>query len=443
MVHPTRIRDWVNTPKQNGYESLHVTVKDKNNKWVEIQIRTVRMNEIAEQGYPAHWRYKELGSDEKTPCDLIIEKIAEAMRDPELNAMDFIGLFRSELYNTIVFVTTPKGNVVHLQPGSTVLDFAYTVHKEVGNTALAGKIGHNLVPLNYVLKGGESVEIINSETKRTQSEWKDFVVTAKAQLAIKENIRIRDRDSADNGKKMFDEKFIETDKPLTKRAINKLLEAYELPAEVELYRKIGQGLIQLDEITSILKKDKQNILVKYWNLNFFSTNSKEKLAKTTNDSGKGEVEINGEIFEHQISGCCNPIPGDDAIGIINKTSKTVWIHKLRCQYAEKALAIHAEQTITVEWNAVKIPSFVAKIKLSGMDKHGLCLQIATIISKEHNVNMKSLNLATTNNVFSGIIEIYVHDLAHLEKMMSSLSSLNGIQSVIRIDDNNQQIIYNV
>ena len=413
-----RIRDWVSTPKTNGYEALHITVMGNDGKWAEVQIRTQRMDEIAEKGFAAHWKYKGVSSAQ-SELDKWLRKIKESLQDPNPDAIEFIDEFKMNLFANEIHVFTPKGQIKTLPKKSTALDFAYEIHSEVGNKAIAAKVNHKLLPLNHILRSGDQVEIITSDLKRTQREWIEQVITAKAKSNIKSNIKAENKNHLEHGRTVLEEKLKENNLTPNSRVMRKLLDAYNTPTKEELYSKIGSNMIPLDDLPKILKRNSQNKWIRYWKLQLFGTKTK------TNE--KEVQKKNGQTTDFQIAKCCNPIPGDDVIGSLN--NEQLLIHKARCPNVEK----HSEMIVPVKWTSYKLYSSLAKIAIQGIDRPDIYLQIFTKITEELNVNVRTSNLSSHDGIFEGTIDLYVHNTEDLEKLMKNLRSIKGIESVKRVE----------
>ena len=429
-----RIRDWVSTPKANGYEALHITVMGTDGKWAEVQIRTKRMDEIAEKGFAAHWKYKGVASSE-SELDKWLRKIKESLQSPNSDAIEFIDDFKMNLFANEIQVFTPKGQIKTLPQKATALDFAYEIHSEVGNKAIAAKVNHKLTPLNHELSSGDQVEIITSDKKQTQREWLDKVVTAKAKSSIKHNIRVENKNHVERGRTIFEEKLKSLNLTPNSRVMRKLLEAYDTSTKDEFYGKIGAELLSMDDLPKILKRNSKNKWIRYWQLQLFGP-------KNRNGSNREESDIDIEMtkkdgnkaqIDYKIAECCNPIPGDDVIGCLDPANDLVLIHKLRCPNAVKTAANRNDLTVPVKWTSYKMFSFLAKIAVQGIDRTDIYLQIITKITEELNVNIRTLNMSSHDGIFEGTIELYVQDTNDLENLMNGLKSLKGIENVNRLE----------
>ena len=441
-----RIRDWVSTPKANGYEALHITVMGNNGKWVEVQIRTRRMDDIAEKGFAAHWKYKGVASSE-SELDKWLRKIKETLKDPNADAMEFIDDFKMNLFANEIHVFTPKGQIKTLPQKATALDFAYEIHSEIGNKAIAAKVNHKLLALNHELHSGDQVEIITSDKKRTQREWLDEVITAKAKTSIKNNIKAENKNRVERGKTIYEEKLRINNVTPNSRVMRKLLEAYDTHTKDELYSKIGADLITLDDLPKILKRNTKNKWIRYWQLQLFGPKARpatgsEQLITGGVIADSPKKDIDESKINYRIAKCCNPIPGDDVVGYLNPSNDLVLIHKSRCPNAVKLSANRGDLIVPVKWTTYKMFSFLAKIAVQGIDRPDIYLQITTQITEELNVNIRTFNMSSHDGIFEGTIELYVHDTSDLDNLMKRLKNLKGVESVKRLeilDQNKEEI----
>lgn len=441
MPKPDRIRDWVSTPKANGYEALHVTVMGPFGKWVEVQIRSKRMDEIAERGFAAHWHYKQTGSSGSSELDKWIKRIREMLENPNSNALEFLDEFKLNLFSSEILVFTPKGEIKTLPKDSTALDFAYEIHTEIGNKTIGAKINHKLVPLNHKLNSGDQVEILTSDNQKAQSEWLNHVITAKAKSAIKSALKAEIKNRIEIGKQLLEEKLKEFNLKPSSRIFKKLLPEYEVVSKDELYSKIGSGFITLDDLKKILKKNTKSKWIRYWELQFGLTSKpkKDEIKKPVKS-----VKISpGSAYmirenpdepeqEYTLAKCCNPIPGDNVVGYRSQDN-TIIIHKNKCATAIKLMSSQGNRIIQANWTTHKILSYLVRISISGVDKFGIYNHITTVISKELSVNMRNINLASHDGIFEGTIDLYVHNTADLNNLIMNLIRIKGVESVNRVE----------
>lgn len=439
MPRPDRIRDWVSTPKANGYEALHGTVMGPNGKWVEVQIRTSRMEEIAEKGYAAHWKYKGLNHQE-SEVEKWLRRIREMLENPNTNALEFIDEFKLNLFSAEIFVFTPKGDIITLPKNATALDFAFEIHSQVGNKAIGAKVNHKLVPLSHILHSGDQVEILTSDTNRSQREWLNYVITAKAKTAIKDSFKDETKWRIEQGKKILEQKLKELNLHPNSRILKKLIEGYEVPNKEELYSNIGGEIIELDNLKRVLRKNTKSKLIRYWELTFGGSKKKAD-EKDNGKPGEGfdykkpliiREEIDKPEQSYQIARCCNPIPGDDVIGYKNP-NESIIIHKSKCPTAIKLMSSHGNMIVSANWTTHKIISFLARISFNGIDKVGIVNSITNVISHDLNANIRKILVESHDGIFDGIIDLYVHDTKHLNNLIYNISKIKGINSVQRVE----------
>lgn len=442
---PDRLRDWVSTPKANGYEALHTTVMGPDGKWVEVQIRSSRMDEIAERGYAAHWKYKGEGSDENE-LDKWIKKISELLEDRSSNALEFLDEFKMNLFSSEIFVFTPKGLLKRLPKGCTALDFAYDIHSEIGDKAIGAKVNFKLVSLSHVLSSGDQVEILTSGKNSPQKEWLQFVTTAKAKAKIKERFKSERRFMIESGKSQIEAKFRELEIPITSILFRKLMNAYEITSKEEIYYRIGTGDIDLSKVEKILTKKAPNKLIRYWKLQISKTTSRLPLIGSRS-SDKSHLHvlkpvnrripfvIDEQLLQnnYSIAKCCNPIPGDEVVGYLD-SPESVIVHKIKCPVALKLSSSFGNKIVSVKWTTHKIQSFLARIQINGIDNVGIVNNITTFISKELDVNMRTIYFDACDGIFEGHIDLYIHDKFDLETLLKNLRKIKGINSAERIED---------
>ncbi|GAB4277627.1 MAG: RelA/SpoT family protein [Marinilabiliales bacterium] len=439
--NPDRLRDWVSTPKANGYEALHTTVMGPEGRWVEVQIRSTRMDEIAEKGYAAHWKYKHSDSQE-TELDKWIKKIREILANPESNALEFLDEFKMNLYSSEIFVFTPKGQLKRLPKGATALDFAYEIHSEVGNHAIGAKVNHKLQPLSYSLNSGDQVEILTSKIQKPKKEWLDFVITAKAKANIKDAFKEERKQYLNEGKIILDNRLKEIGVKPSSIVFRKLLNGYNVKTKDELYIKIGSGIITLEDIKKILKRKSRNKWIRYWQLQLTKSSYKKKKKLTPENLQQGEKSINKKETllltenvdeqKYTLAKCCNPIPGDDVIGYINHENEII-IHKKKCPNAIKLSSSFGDRIIAAKWTTHKVMSFLARIQIEGIDRIGMINNITTVISKELDVNIRSLYVESNDGIFEGEIDLYVHNTDDLNELIMDLKKIDGVKKVTRVD----------
>ncbi len=426
--NPDRLRDWVSTPKSNGYESLHTTVMSTVGQWVEVQIRTSRMNEIAEKGYAAHWKYKENPGSNESRLEQWIAKVREILEQNDSNAIEFIDDFRSSLFSDEVFVFTPKGDLKTLPSNATALDFAFDIHTEVGARCLGAKVNQKLVPLNHKLKNGDQVEIITSKKQKPNEDWLKYVVTSKAKSKVKDALKEDKKVAAIDGKEIVLRKLGK--QTLTNEIVQQLLDHYNVKSSLELFYKIGKGKIDAAQIKkAVSQKEKNEQLQK--------THKKSQDVKSVTTQSEKPKEkdllLLGEdmnMVDYKFARCCNPIPGDDVFGFVT-VSEGIKIHRTTCPNAAELLSNYGYRVIKAKWTSSQERSFVAGLKVIGTDRIGIISDLSNVISSELKVNMRSLKIDTEGGIFEGEIELYVEDTKHLDTLITNLLAVEGIVNVTR------------
>ena len=410
-----RIRDWVNYPKNNGYEALHCTLMSHAGIWMEVQIRSRRMNEIAEKGIAAHWAYKKDGFMESgaSEMDKWINKVKDILVNPDVTALDLLDMIHNDLVKTDIFIFTPKGDQRSIEKGATALDFAYLIHSEIGNKAIAAKVNFKLVPLSSVLKTGDQVEIITAESETPKREWLNFVKTSRARKAILDYLKSQRQTIVHLGKFMLEEKLISIGKTLTDKVIKSLMDEYEIfdSKPEEMYFKIGSGLIKLDGLAENLKK--------YHGINkesyFVIKNSDEK-------------------HKFVLASCCTPIKGESVVGF-KASDGTITVHTRTCSNANSLAAKFGDKIVAVKWAEEENSqnNYLARIDLKGTDRIGMINDITLLTSKVMGVNIRRFNIGTEDGIFEGFIDLYVHDIAVLETLILRLQQIQGITSVAKTE----------
>jgi len=429
--NPDRLRDWISTPKANGYESLHTTVMGPDGKWVEVQIRTERMDEIAEKGYAAHWKYKSSASE--TALDEWIQKIRELLENPESNALDFLDDFKLNLFSEEIFVFTPKGELKTLPNNSTALDLAYEIHSHVGNRCIAAKINNKLVSLSHQLNSGDQVEVLTSGKQKPKEEWLNFVVTAKAKSKIKEALKLEKRKKSDEGKEMLVKRLHQLKVTVNKDNLEKVREFFAAPTLLDLYYRVAIGVLTIKAIKDAVNDD-GTIKVKA-SVGKPELKTLEQLV--SNVRGKADMLVIGEHLDridYKIATCCNPIPGDDVFGFVT-LKDGIQIHRVNCPNATELMSNFAYRVVKAKWTNQESISFLAGIKVTGTDEVGIVNNITKIISNELNVNMRSISFDTNDGIFEGTIMVFVNDTNHLTELMKKLKKVSGVLTVNRVDSN--------
>jgi guanosine-3',5'-bis(diphosphate) 3'-pyrophosphohydrolase len=427
---PERLRDWLSNPKNNGYEALHTTVMGPQGKWVEVQIRTKRMNEIAEKGLAAHYKYKE-GSNDEDRFDKWFGQIREVLSTQDTDGVDFLQDFKTSFLAEEIYVYTPKGEVKMLPTGSTALDFAFSIHSAIGTKCIGAKVHHKLVPISHKLRSGDQVEIITSNKQKPSEDWLSIVVTAKAKSKIKDALREEKRKIAEDGKYTLQRKLDAMGAAYSQYNIDELVQFYKLPSPLDLHYKIATKAIDLRELKEFqVLGDKIEI-----------PKAKPVIHEVPVDAPKNfnkkdsELIIFGESSDkimYTLAKCCNPIPGDDVFGFVT-TGKGLMIHRTSCPNAAQLLANYGHRVVKTKWAKNKEISFLTGLKIVGLDDVGVINKITNVISGDLRINIAGLTIESREGLFEGTIKVFVHDKEELEELVIRLKSLNGIQTVDRFD----------
>lgn len=440
-IRPDRIRDWVSRPKANGYQALHLTVMGPDGQWVEIQIRSRRMDDIAEKGFAAHWKYKEHSVEEDTELDKWLQTITEILESPDPNALDFLDTIKLNLFTSEIFVFTPKGDIKTLPQGATALDFAYALHTNIGNKCIGAKVNHRLVPLSHPLASGDQVEILTSRSQKPQAEWLNFVTTAKARAKIDAVLKRARKDAAKLGEEKVISAFKRSEMEASTSNLDKLCMYFGFSKREEFYYAVEKGDVVLPEnIKKLLKEKTDNLLFKYVKQALGVGSKKteeekpEEKPKTKYDKSKPYI-LREEAFERNyvIADCCKPIPGDDALGFINDDGNVV-VHKRSCPIAMRLKSSFGERILNTEWSSHKNASFEATLEVKGIDSIGVLNTITKTIADDFNVNIMRLLIEAKDGVFEGRIKMKVHDVEDIQKMCVTLSKIKNIKSVGRVAD---------
>jgi len=425
---PERLRDWLSNPKSNGYEALHTTVMGPQGKWVEVQIRTKRMNEIAEKGLAAHWKYKEGAADESR-FDKWFHQIREVLYHQDTDSIDFLQDFKTSFLAEEIYVYTPRGDVKMLPVGSTALDFAFSIHSAIGSKCIGAKLNHKLVPLSHKLRSGDQVEIITSNKQKPNEDWLNIVVTAKAKSKIKDALKEEKRKIADEGKYIVQKRLENYGAAYNQHNIDELTNYYKLPSALDLYYQVAVKNIDLKEI-----KDFQLFGDRI-------EQPKPKLPEPKTDATPSlqkkdaELIIFGESSDrivYTLANCCKPIPGDDVFGFVT-TGKGLTIHRTTCPNAAKLMASYGHRIVKTKWAKNKEISFLTGLKIKGLDDVGVVSKITFLISGEMKININAITIEAKDGIFEGNIKLFVHDKDELDQLVHNLKQLNGIQAVERYE----------
>ncbi len=431
---PDRLRDWISMPKANGYEALHSTVMGPDGVWVEVQIRTQRMEDIAERGFAAHWKYKKATiSQDEDEFDKWLKQIRDALNSPTENAIDFLDNFKLSLYSSEIVVFTPKGDPRKMPFGATALDFAYDVHSKIGNNAISAKINHKLEPITTQINSGDQIEIITAETAHPKPEWLDIVTTTKAKQAIKNFLKRERQNNIEHGQQLLDEQMRRLNINLSGRVLRKIIPAYDCRNKDEFYSKIGAGIIDLNNLEKVLKSNSRNKLLKFWTL-FIPQKEGEEAEDST---PTGEVALTEqkqpETPQFVIAECCKPIPGDKVVGYRDPATGNIIVHKANCDELNRLASQFGKNIVKdeIKWSQHKAMSYLVTVELRGIDRMGLLLDLAKVVNGDFSINIREVNIHSHDGIFEGGISLYVKDTESLHAVMDRLRKIKGIESIKR------------
>ena len=431
---PDRLRDWISMPKANGYEALHSTVMGPDGVWVEVQIRTQRMEDIAERGFAAHWKYKHATiSQDEDEFDRWLKQIRAALNSPTENAVDFLDNFKLSLYTSEIVVFTPKGEARKMPFGATALDFAYDIHSKIGNSAISAKINHKLEPITTQINSGDQIEIITADNARPKPEWLETVTTAKAKQSIKSFLKRERQNNIERGMQMLDEKMKSLNVKLSGRVLRKITPIYDSKNKEELYSKIGAGIVSLDNLDKALKVNSKSKILKFWTL--FIPQKKED--ETDDAAIPGEIapaeEAPATEPQFEIAECCKPIPGDKVVGYRDPASGNIIVHKATCDELNRLATQFGRNIVKeeIKWSQHKAMSYLVTTELRGIDRQGILLDLAKVVSADFNINIREVNIHSHDGIFEGNVSLYVKDAESLHAVMDKLRKIKGIESVKR------------
>ena len=432
---PDRLRDWISMPKANGYEALHATVMGPDGVWVEVQIRTQRMEEIAERGFAAHWKYKHATiSQDEDEFDKWLKQIRAALNSPTENAVDFLDNFKLSLYTSEIVVFTPKGEARKMPYGATALDFAYDIHSKIGNNAISAKINHKLEPITTQINSGDQIEIITADNARPKPEWLDIVTTAKAKTAIKSFLKRERQNNIERGMQMLEEKMKSLNINLSGRVLRKIIPIYECSNKEELYSKIGAGIVSLDDLEKVLKINSKSKILKFWTL-FIPKKEKDEGDETADSDTAPDGTAAAEQGEPQfvMAECCKPIPGDKVVGYRDPATGNIIVHKATCDELNRLAAQFGRNIVKeeIKWSQHKAMSYLVTVELRGIDRMGILLDLAKVVSGDFSINIREINIHSHDGIFEGCISLYVKDAESLYAVMDRLRGIKGIESVKR------------
>ena len=440
--HPDRLRDWVSHPKANGYQALHVTLMGNNGQWIEVQIRSERMNDVAEQGFAAHWIYKEGGgSEDEGELDKWLRIIKEILDDPQPDAIDFLDTIKLNLFASEIFVFTPKGEIKTMPQNSTALDFAFSLHTDIGSHCIGAKVNHKLVPLSHKLQSGDQVEVLTSKSQRVQPEWEVFATTARARAKIAAILRKEQRNCQKEGETLLNEFFKKEELRLDDLLIDKLVKVHNMKNRDEFLIAIGNKKIVLGDLDKNALKEKQGTNWKKF-LTFSFGGNKDNKEPVEEKVPQEKEKINTKqilkLTEENIqknyimAECCHPIPGDDVLGYMDENDRII-IHKRQCPVAARLKSSYGNRILATEWDTHKELSFLVNIYIKGIDAMGLLNEVTQVISRQLNVNIRKLSIETTDGIFEGNIQLYVHDVDDVKTICYNLKQIQNIKQVTRVE----------
>jgi guanosine-3',5'-bis(diphosphate) 3'-pyrophosphohydrolase len=430
---PSRLRDWISSPKSTGYEALHITVMGPKGRWVEIQVRSERMDEIAEKGYAAHYKYKN-GATEESGLDVWLNLLREALENAETNAVDFVEDFKMNLYSKEIFVFTPKGDIKSLPKGATSLDFAFGIHSEIGIRTRGTRVNGKLVPLNYELKSGDQIEVITSPNQKPTSHWLDYVTTARAKTKIKNVLNEDTKKIGEEGKELLTRKLKHLKITLNEKTVNELVNFFKLKTSLDLFYRVGIGAIENQQLKDYAAQ-KNNTFI-----SFFKNKIKRNATTPEEEINKPIVNSNYDMLvfgkehdklDYKFSPCCSPIPGDDVFGFVT-VNEGIKIHKSDCPNAIGLQSNYAYRIMTAKWIDSTQEEFKAIIKITGMDSLGLTNQLTKVISNNMHVNIQSISLSTDAGIFHGQVTVVVQNNTILKKLITNIRKIEGIEKVSRV-----------
>jgi GTP pyrophosphokinase len=428
--NPTRLRDWISAPKSNGYEALHITVMGPQSKWIEIQIRSERMHEIAEKGYAAHYKYKQ-GDQKDIGIESWLNRLQEVLENNSGNAVDFVEDFKLNLYAKEIFVFTPKGDLKSLPQGATALDFAFAIHTDIGKKTRGIRVNERLVPLSKELQSGDQIEVITSDNIKPSKNWLDFVVTSRARSIIKSSLNEEKKILAEEGKEMLRRKLKQLKINLNDKTIQKMLNYFKFESSQDLFYRMGIGTLDNKQLKEFASEYQNSVL------NFFKRRIKSKKNNNPNPSNEITEKFDQLVFgkekeplAHSFANCCNPIPGDAVFGFIT-VNEGIKVHHKECPNALSLQSNFAYRVIPAKWIDSSSEEYAAVLKLSGIDRKGLVNEVTRMISNTKNVNINKINFDSEDQFFTGMIQLTVQNKTILDKLVMTLSKVNGIDKIVR------------
>ena len=430
---PSRLRDWISSPKSTGYEALHITVMGPKGRWVEVQVRSERMDEIAEKGYAAHYKYKN-GATEESGLDVWLNLLKEALENSETNAVDFVEDFKMNLYSKEIFVFTPKGEIKSLPKGATSLDFAFSIHSEIGIRTRGTRVNGKLVPLNFELKSGDQIDVITSQHQKPTINWLDYVTTSRAKTKIKNVLNENTKKIGEEGKELLTRKLKHLKITMSEQVVNELVNFFKLKTSLDLFYRVGIGAIENQQLKDYAAQKSNSFI------NFFKNKMKRSPSTADEDIHKPTISSNYDMLvfgkehdklDYKLSPCCNPIPGDDVFGFVT-INEGIKVHKKDCPNALGMQSNYAYRIMTAKWIDSSQEEFKAIINVTGMDVLGLTNQLTKVISNNMHVNIQSISLSTDAGIFHGQVAVIVQNNTILKKMINNIKKIDGIDKVTRV-----------
>ena len=441
---PDRLRDWISIPKSNGYEALHSTVMGPDGIWVEVQVRTERMDDIAERGFAAHWKYKHASiSQEEDGLDKWLKKVRDALNSPTESALEFLDNFKLSLYKTDIVVFTPKGEPHNLPYGASVLDFAYEIHTKIGNHAIGAKINHKIASVGTKLNSGDQVEVITAESAHPKAEWLEMVSTSKARQAIQSFLKRENQNNIESGMELLQSRLAEYNVTLSGRVLRKLMPAYECRNKDELYSKIGAGIISLDNLDKLLKENSSRKILKFWKLFIPGSSTAPKdddqdidlddEAASLGDTAVEDLQSGNEP-EFVMAECCEPIPGDKVVGYRDPQSGRIIVHKSTCDELIRLASQFGDNIVKeeIKWSQQRALSYLATVEIRGIDRSGIVLDLTKMITLDFSINMRAISVQSHDGIFEGTISLYVQDIESLNTLLDNIRRIKGMESVKRL-----------
>ena len=432
--HPDRVRDWLTTPKVNQYQALHVTVMGPDGNWVEVQIRSRKMDEIAERGFAAHWKYKIGEGEEEEELSKWLSTITDILKDPEPNAIDFLDTIKLNLYASEIVVFTPKGETITLPKGATVLDLAFTLHTDLGTHCIAGKVNHKLRPLSYKMASGDQVEIVTSNTQKPKAEWEKFVITAKGKTRLRAALRHQRRLIVEEGERRFMDFLKKYHIEFSNELLSQAIGRQRLAGKEEFFFMIGNDEITLNE--EIVSKKEQGVRFNWWRRNN-PFKGKEEQKETTSEPSKAidtkavyRLTTTNGVSNYHIADCCHPIPGDDTVGFLSDAGEVI-VHKMDCSTLARLKASYGSRLLETEWDEYS-DKFLASIHIEGIDQKGILQAIVNIISTNMSINMKKMNVTSNQGVFSCDLDVLISDAKVLTNLCNQIKKVKGVNTANRM-----------